>query len=143
MGGEPSVAEFINILVGVAVVVIGWMQLRQAQDVKRLDDRMDKDGQEIKAEINNLGNRFGSRLDSLEGTVVYKDTFGLFKELMAEKHLGITRMMELIQEQNKQAASNNSVEHQRICGRLDAIPQIITEGVQTIADVLKSGGGRS
>jgi len=123
---EPQHLAVIVAIITLGVGVLGWVLKWMSGRFKEFNEAME-----------GIASRLTERVSAIEKNVVYKDVFDQFKETTDVKHDLIRQMMELLQEQQKTTSTQNSTEHARICGKMDAIPQLIKEEITNTVKLLR------
>lgn len=100
---------------------------KAAKNTETAEERLKKDIIENAAEISGIGIRMSKEISALKDVVVYDARFQEYKIAQNDKHRMTEKMINMLEEQMRQSASANTAEHLRICGKLDAIPSMISE----------------
>ena len=139
----PQVLGIIVSVIGVIFLFLKWFSYQLRESIKtmqtgindRIDievSRLNAEGDKLSEGITAVRNQLTDRVRNIETSVVYRDVFDQHCKVIDARHETVLMMHETLTEQLKTATTTNTTEHARICGKMDAIPQIIQETIRLL-----------
>lgn len=144
----------ITVCFTIIVSLVAWIYKRQTNSIDNLataqneivqtltkkieksaseaEQRLNATSKHLIEDINGISKRLTQRIDGIANSVVYTDVFQQFEKTQDARYKSLEKANEFIGKQLEASASSNSQEHGRICGKLDAIPEMIKDQIQLI-----------
>lgn len=137
----PELLGILVSVIGIVFLFLKWFQHQLGASIKQMADainaridtevcRLNDEDAKLDSGISAVRVQVSERVRNIEVGVVYKDVFEQHSKAMDARHETVLMMNQNLTEQLKATSTQNSAEHARICGKMDAIPTIIQETIR-------------
>ncbi len=115
----------------ILMVLIALYLKKIPEEMRREVTRLDEDIWQAKKEVTHMLAKSTTRIDkevaTVKAGVVYKDVFEQFAETQNARHQTTEKIYQLLAKQMEHTSTQNTKEHDRICGKMDSIPLMIKD----------------